>query len=78
MDSRAKVIDVAAFFDRVQRAGQQEDYRVVSLRKTLEIILNSEQPTRAQDVLLSLSDPSEEPIAEAHEKGASGAYQAPS
>ena len=32
MDARSKVIDVAAFLDRVQRAGQDEDYRVKELK----------------------------------------------
>jgi len=75
MDSRAKVIDVAAFLDRVQRAGQESDYRVVALRKALQVVLDGAEPRRAGDVLLSLSDLSEKPIATAHEKGASGAYQ---
>ena len=73
MDARWKVIDVAAFLDRVQRAGQDGDYRVSELKKALAC-LNSDDPERAKQVLLSLSDPSEEPIPAAPGKGAAGAW----
>ena len=73
MDARWKVIDVAAFLDRVQRTGQDSDYRVRELKKALGC-LNGDDPERAKQVLLSLSDPSEEPIPAAPGKGAAGAW----
>jgi hypothetical protein len=73
MDARIKLIDVAAFLDRVQRHGQEDDYRVRALREALSI-LGSEEPGRARRILESLSDPSEEPIAAATMQGAFGAF----
>jgi hypothetical protein len=70
--NRARVIDVAAFLDRVERAGQANDFRVQALRQALKRL--SEPGTlRARSVLEDLSDPSSEPIAVAHTKGATGA-----
>ena len=74
MDARIKMIDVAAFLDRVQRHGQEDDYRVRALKEALAI-LGSEEPFRARRILESLSDPSEEPIAAATMQGAFGAYR---
>jgi hypothetical protein len=74
MDARIKLIDVAAFLDRVQRHGQEDDYRVRALRETLSI-LGSDEPGRARRILESLSDPSEEPVAAATSQGAFGAYK---
>jgi hypothetical protein len=72
MDARSKLIDVAAFLDRVQRAGQGEDFRVVALKKAIEVLSQTEA-TRAKEVLLSFSDASVEPIAKATTQGACGA-----
>jgi hypothetical protein len=73
MDARIKAIDIAAFLDRVQRAGQEDDYRVLALREALKH-LREEDPDRAKRVLLSLSDPTDEPIPVAPGKGAAGAW----
>ena len=73
MDARIKLIDVAAFLDRVQRHGQEDDYRVRALKEAMAI-LGSEEPGRARRILESLSDPSEEPIAAATMQGAFGAF----
>ena len=73
MDARIKAIDIAAFLDRVQRAGQEDDYRVLALREALRHLLE-EDPDRAKRVLLSLSDPTDEPIPVAPGKGAAGAW----
>jgi hypothetical protein len=75
MDARFKLIDLAAFLDRVQKAGQEGDYRVQQLKQALAC-LSGGQPQRAKDVLMTFSDPTVEPIAKAHTQGASGAYQA--
>ena len=72
MEARAKLIDLAAFLDRVQRHGQDGDFRVQALREALEQ-LASETPDRAAGVLRYFSDPSSEPIEAAHTQGASGA-----
>ena len=75
MDSRSKLIDLAAFLDRVQRAGQEGDFRVQALKNALTL-LSQDKPQRAKDVLLSFSDPSVEPIAKATMQGAIGAFKA--
>ena len=75
MDARARLLDVASFLDRVDRAGQADDYRVAALKAALPLV-QSDEPGRAAAVLLALSDPTEEPIPEAHTKGAAGAWEA--
>lgn len=74
MDARSKLIDLAAFLDRVQRAGQESDFRVQALKRAT-LHLGSSEPNRARDVLLTLSDPTVEPIARSTMQGASGAWK---
>ena len=73
MDARSKLIDLAAFLDRVQRAGGEEDFRLAGFRAALKQ-LASDRPDRAEKVLLSLSDPTTEPIPAATTKAACGAW----
>ena len=75
MDSRSKLIDLAAFLDRVQRAGQDGDFRVQALKNALAL-LSKDEPQRAKEVLFSFSDPSAEPIDKATMQGAIGAFKA--
>ena len=72
IDARSRVIDVAAFLDRVDRHGQADDYRVAALKQALRELL-SDEPGRARRVLESLSDHSSEPIPAAAIQGAFGA-----
>ena len=74
MDARAKLLDIAAFLDRVERHGQEDDYRVRALREAFAD-LGGSGAQRARAILDRLSDPSEEPIPVAHTKGAAGAWQ---
>lgn len=74
MDSRSKLIDLAAFLDRVQKAGQDGDFRVQALKNAITL-LSQDQPTRAKEVLLSFSDPSSDPIEKATMQGAIGAFK---
>jgi hypothetical protein len=74
MDSRSKLIDLAAFLDRTQRAGQADDFRVKALKNAIAL-LSKNEPQRAKEVLLSFSDPSTEPIAKATMQGAIGAFR---
>lgn len=73
MDARSKLIDLAAFLDRVDRADGQEDFRMQALRAALNE-LSGEGKEKAKRVLLTLSDPTTEPIAAATTKAACGAY----
>jgi hypothetical protein len=73
MDARSKLIDLAAFLDRIQRAEGEEDFRIKAFRVALKE-LAGDKPERAKGVLTSLSDPTAEPIAAATTKAACGAW----
>lgn len=73
MDARSKLIDIAAFLDRLDRAEGEADFRLAAFREALKELAGNE-PTRAKNVLLSFSDPTTEPIAAAPGKGACGAF----
>jgi hypothetical protein len=73
MDARSKLIDLAAFIDRVGRAQGKEDFRMSSFRAALAH-LTQQSPEKARDVLLSFSDPSQQPIPTATTKAACGAW----
>jgi len=75
LDHRAKLIDIAAFLDRLDRARPDdapEDFRVKAFRECLELLLDG-GTDRARRVLEKLSDHSTEPLQEAPMKGAMGA-----
>lgn len=76
LEHRAKLIDLAAFLDRVDRAADApaHDFRVEALRHACRILLE-DTPNRAARVLDALSDHSVEPIASA--AGMKGAHGAP-
>lgn len=73
MENRAKLIDLAAFLDRVDRASGDADFRLDAFRQALTHLAGPE-PQRARRVLLALSDPTPDPVAQAPGKGAVGAY----
>jgi hypothetical protein len=73
MEARAKLIDLGAFMDRVERATGQEDFRMAAFRAGLAELAKA-QPHKAKSVLLSLSDPTTEPIPAATTKAACGAW----
>lgn len=73
MDARSKLIDIAAFLDRLERAEGEADFRLTAFREALQK-LGTQGPTRAKEVLLSFSDPTTEPLAAAPGKGACGAW----
>ncbi len=71
---RARLIEVAAFLDRVERHGVDDDYRCVALREAARL-LSDGQPERARRILESLSDPTAEPDGVSTGKAASGAWK---
>ncbi len=73
MDARHKLIDLAAFLDRVERAEGDADFRLDAFREALKK-LGEDGTEHASDVLMAFSDPTEEPIAAAPGKGACGAW----
>ena len=74
MEHRARLLDVAAFLDRVDRAGAgEDDFRMRAFRAGVAILQDG-RPERARRILELLSDPGTEPIAKAGMKGATGAH----
>ena len=75
LEHRAKLLDIAAFLDRVERtAPAAEDFRVTALRSASAILLD-DQPEKVRRVLEAFSDHTTEPIpSAANMKGAHGAY----
>lgn len=72
MDARSKILDIAAFLDRLDRHGGTDDFRVEALRTALHE-LSASQSDRARRILEHLSDKSIEPASKASTQGATGA-----
>ena len=72
IDVRHKLIDIAAFLDRIDRHPGEIDYRFAALKNALPILL-SERTDRARAVLESFSDHSAEIPPSAPFQGAFGA-----
>jgi len=79
LDARARLIDIAAFLDRVERAEGEEDFRLAAFRRAV-LELSKSNPHKAREVLTVFSDPTTEPLDKAPGQGACGAYpgEAPS
>jgi hypothetical protein len=73
IDARHKLIDLAAFLDRIDRSSGNDDFRATAFRRALEE-LSKKNPDRARQVLLAFSDPTTEPIPAATTKAACGAW----
>lgn len=72
LDARHKLVELAAFLDRVERAGGRDDFRLKRFRAALAK-LDGKKKNRAKAVLLAFSDLTTEPIAAATTKSACGA-----
>ena len=77
-EARSKLIDLAAFLDRVERAEGPDDFRLAALRAGLQAIAApapaAAPATRARQVLTLLSDPTTEPLSAATTQSAAGAW----
>jgi hypothetical protein len=73
LDARHKLVDLAAFLDRVERAEGQADFRLTAFRSALTK-LGGKNKNRAKSVLLTFSDLTAKPVAKAMGKGAGGAF----
>lgn len=75
IENRNRIIEVAAFLDRLDRANPavRDDYRVRALTDAIGV-LASESPTRVRDIQMLMSDPRTEPLPALDRKGAVGAY----
>jgi hypothetical protein len=72
IEARHKLLDLAAFLDRIDRHQGGDDFRTDALRKALPLLL-AERPDRARAILEALSDTTTEPIPQAAFQGAFGA-----
>jgi hypothetical protein len=72
IEARHKLLDLAAFLDRIDRHPGPEDYRFAAMKGALPILLQS-RPDRAKSILEALSDQSPDPIPHATFQGAHGA-----
>jgi hypothetical protein len=73
LDARAKLLDIAAFLDRLDRAQGEADFRLSAFMTALEQLRGTGHQ-RAEQVLLKLSDPTTTPVPKAATKGACGAW----
>jgi hypothetical protein len=73
LEARSKLIDVAAFLDRLDRAKGEGDFRLTAFNQALSQ-LQSGPASRTERVLNTLSDPTAEPIPAATTKAACGAW----
>ncbi len=78
LEHRAKLLDVAAFLDRIERArpaGDTTDFREAAFREAIRILTDG-CPERVRRILSLLSDHTTELPTSAHGmKGASGAVR---
>jgi len=73
LDARHKLVELAAFLDRVERADGKDDFRLKNFRAALAK-LDGNRKNKAKEVLLAFSDPTTKPIEKAEGKGAVGAW----
>jgi hypothetical protein len=73
LDARNKLVELAAFLDRVERAEGKEDFRLKAFQAALEELTGNKKE-KAKSVLLAFSDPTSDPIPIATTKSACGAF----
>ncbi|RMH24927.1 MAG: hypothetical protein D6693_09505 [Planctomycetota bacterium] len=76
LDARARLLDLAAFLDRLDRAADgagRDDPRVRALLDAMRQ-LGSTEPGRVARIQVALSDPTTEPIDRLPDRGAAGAW----
>ena len=78
IENRTRLLDLAAFLDRLDRANDGQDpagdFRMRAFRDGLRELL-SHEPGRIERVQMLLSDPTTEPRERLDRKGAFGAYK---
>lgn len=73
LDARHKLIEIAAFLDRVDRAEGVADFRLRAFHEALAELSRAGRD-RARRVLMAFSDPTTEPLPAATTKSACGAW----
>ena len=78
MENRARLLDIAAFLDRIERYGGSEDakadFRYKAYMKALKLLLESDK-NRTKNIQLLFSDMSTEPLESAVGLKAVGAWE---
>jgi hypothetical protein len=72
LDARHKLIEIAAFLDRTERASGKDDFRLNAFHDALGELSNG-KTQKAKNVLLAFSNLTTKPVAKAEGKGAVGA-----
>lgn len=75
MEHRAKLLDIAAFLDRIDRAEDdtdKDDFRIIAMRQAIQHLLD-DKPGRAKRIQELCSDFTDKPIEKAPMQGAFGA-----
>lgn len=74
IENRTRLLDVAAFLDRLDRAGGDGgDFRMRAFREVLAVLCDG-NAARTERIQMIFSDPTTEPLAELDQKSARGAY----
>jgi len=76
IENRTRILDIAAFLDRLDRAGADsnpQDFRMEAMERALGI-LTCVNESRVMQIQMIFSDPTEEPKAALDQKSAKGAY----
>ena len=77
IENRNRIIEVAAFLDRLDRANPDvaaTDFRVRALREALEVVLAGSPNGRVRAIQMLMSDPNATPLDTLDRKGAVGAW----
>ena len=76
IETRHRVMEVAAYLDRIERSGDAatvDDYRSVALRESLAVLCDGSYP-RVDRIQMIFSDPTLEPREVLDQKAAKGAF----
>ncbi len=78
MEARARILDVAAFLDRMDRSAELnavDDFRMVAMHEALKALSGEGSAAgRAYDIQIIFSDPTSEPLLHLDRKSAFGAF----
>jgi len=76
MEVRAKILDVAAFLDRMDRSVDRnaaDDFRMLAMRQALQALCAGTSG-RVYEIQMTFSDPTTEPLLQLDRKSAFGAF----
>ncbi len=77
IENRTRVLEIAAFLDRLDRADASlpgRDFRVRAIREALAVLADAAGGDRVERIQMLLSDPTTEPLERLDQKSARGAY----